>query len=229
MRKTLSRSIFGLLLIAVGIGYLGNFIGLWEGFDLFFDGWWAIFCIMLPAILSMISDGINRANTIVALIGLILYLSQIEVFDDISVGKIILCAVVIVIGLGIIFKPAIRPRKKNKAYYVKIDGVEEKQHVSFGSSTFSFDGRPFEGGQYSVSFGELTLDLREASIEHDCELEIGVSFGSLELLLPENVVLVNNTGSFFGGVDVHRKRTSDPNLPKIILNGSCAFGGVEVR
>ena len=229
MRKILSRSLLGLLLIVIGVGYMGNHLGLWEGFDIFFDGWWAILFILIPSVLSMISDGIHQGNTITALIGLILFLSQIEVLEGVSIWKIILCAIVIVIGLGIIFKPAVRPRKKIELHYTNGSATTEKQHVSFGSSTFGFDGQKFEGGRYSVSFGELILDLRGATIEHDCELDINVAFGSLELKLPENVVLINNTGSFFGGVDINRNSVSDPNFPKIILSGTCAFGGVEVE
>ena len=54
MRRILSRSLLGLLLIVIGVGYMGNHLGLWEGFDIFFDGWWAILFILIPAVLSMI-------------------------------------------------------------------------------------------------------------------------------------------------------------------------------
>jgi hypothetical protein len=56
--------------------------------------------------------------------------------------------------------------------------------VAFASSTFSFDGHTFDGGNYSVSFG---------------------------------------------GVEIKRRGTPDPNYPKIILTGNCAFGGVEIK
>lgn len=228
LRKIASRSILGLLLIAVGIGYLAKHLGYWPEFTIFFDGWWAILFLVLPAVLSIISDGFNQGNIILGLVGVILFLSQFKVFGETSAWEIILCAILIVIGIGIIFKPAVRPKKKDNTHYVS-GSTAEKQSVAFASSTFRFDGRTFDGGNYSVSFGELILDLRGAVIEHDCELAIQVAFGSMEILLPENMVLVNNTGSFFGGVEIKRRGTPDPNYPKIILTGNCAFGGVEIK
>lgn len=228
MRKILSRSLLGLLLIAVGIGYLGKHLGFWQDFTIFFDGWWAILFLVIPSVLFIISDGFNHGNVILGLVGITLFLSQIEVLVDVPIGKIVLCVAVIVIGIGIIFKPAVRGKNQKDTHFAS-EAADDKQSVAFGSSTYDFSGRTFTGGDYAVSFGELILDLRSAVIEHDCELKIHVAFGSMEIKLPDNVVLVNNSGSFFGGVEIKRHGTTDPNYPKIILTGNCAFGGVEVR
>ena len=228
MRKILSRSLLGLLLIAVGIGYLGKHLGFWQDFTIFFDGWWAILFLVIPSVLFIISDGFNHGNVILGLVGITLFLSQIEVLVDVPIGKIVLCVAVIVIGIGIIFKPAVRGKNQKDTHFAS-EAADDKQSVAFGSSTYDFSGRTFTGGDYAVSFGELILDLRSAVIEHDCELNIHVAFGSMEIKLPDNVVLVNNSGSFFGGVEIKRHGTTDPNYPKIILTGNCAFGGVEVR
>lgn len=228
MRKILSRSLLGLLLIAVGIGYLGKHLGFWQDFTIFFDGWWAILFLVIPSVLFIISDGFNHGNVILGLVGITLFLSQIEVLVDVPIGKIVLCVAVIVIGIGIIFKPAVRGKNQKDTHFAS-EAADDKQSVAFGSSTYDFSGRTFTGGDYAVSFGELILDLRGAVIEHDCELKIHVAFGSMEIKLPDNVVLVNNSGSFFGGVEIKRHGTTDPNYPKIILTGNCAFGGVEVR
>ena len=228
MRKILSRSLLGLLLIAVGVGYLGKHLGFWQDFTIFFDGWWAILFLVIPAVLFIISDGFNHGNVILGLVGITLFLSQIEVLVDVPIGKIVLCVAVIVIGIGIIFKPAVRGKNQKDTHFAS-EAADDKQSVAFGSSTYDFSGRTFTGGDYAVSFGELILDLRGAVIEHDCELKIHVAFGSMEIKLPDNVVLVNNSGSFFGGVEIKRHGTTDPNYPKIILTGNCAFGGVEVR
>ena len=224
LRKILSRSLLGLLLIAVGIGYLGKHLGFWQDFTIFFDGWWAILFLVIPSVLFIISDGFNHGNVILGLVGITLFLSQIEVLVDVPIGKIVLCVAVIVIGIGIIFKPAVRGKNQKDTHFAS-EAADDKQSVAFGSSTYDFSGRTFTGGDYAVSFGELILDLRGAVIEHDCELKIHVAFGSMEIKLPDNVVLVNNSGSFFGGVEIKRHGTTDPNYPKIILTGNCAFGG----
>ena len=229
MKKLFWRYFWGLLLIAIGVGYLGNHLGLWSGFTVFFDGWWAILFIVIPAIMSMINNRINTTNTLAALIGILLFLSQTKRLAEVPVGKIALCAVVIFMGIRLILKPTHRRKKRADLRYVNEEAEIDKQRVLFGSDEISFRGRTFGGGNYSVSFGALSLDLREATLSHDCEIHIDVVFGAVELLLPEGTVVINDTNSLCGVVNIQRGRHTDPNLPKIFLCGTCTFGGAEVK
>lgn len=61
------RILTGLLLIAVGTGYLGDIFKVWE-FTIFFPGWWTLFLIV-PAVYSLLDHGVYFSNIFVLLLG----------------------------------------------------------------------------------------------------------------------------------------------------------------
>lgn len=67
-RYRMSRIIWGLLFLAIGIGYLGTLLAWWD-FTIFFPGWWSLFLI-LPALQSILSYGPRTSNLFVAAMGI---------------------------------------------------------------------------------------------------------------------------------------------------------------
>ena len=126
---------------------------------------------------SVVNDGPGVFNVAVLLIGVALLLSN-DAYGIIEFKQFIwiaLAALLILIGIRIIFEPSIRRAKYNRTlratqpegtYYADSDG-KKKVNINFSSSTENFDGQVFEGADASVSFGEITLDLRGATFTHD--------------------------------------------------------------
>lgn len=67
MRDVMKRTVWGIVLIAIGIGYLGQVMGFWE-FTLFFSGWWTML-IILPALYNMFDRGISFLSMFLLLVG----------------------------------------------------------------------------------------------------------------------------------------------------------------
>ncbi len=53
---------WGCLLIAVGIGFFGDSLHLWN-FEFFFCGWWTLF-IIVPSLCNILEEGVKRLNVI---------------------------------------------------------------------------------------------------------------------------------------------------------------------
>lgn len=131
-RKTLSRILTGLIFIVIGIGYVGKFAGIWPEFTVFFPGWWTLF-IIIPMLFSVVNDGPGVFNVAVLLIGVALLLSN-DAYGIIEFKQFIwiaLAALLILIGIRIIFEPSIRRAKYNRTlratqpegtYYADSDG-----------------------------------------------------------------------------------------------------------
>lgn len=70
-RDQMKNYFYGLLCLAVGTGYLLDFLGIIQ-FTIFFRGWWGIL-IAIFAVANMIDDRISFGNIFFFLVGIYLY------------------------------------------------------------------------------------------------------------------------------------------------------------
>lgn len=232
MKKTI-RSIFsGLLLLALAAWLIVCVI---TKSRFFFTGWWTLFLI-IPAIYGIINDGFNFFNTILLLIGGLLlsrfYIPGFEGFDFKYIIYIALACLLVALALRILFAPVITERKRKRianAIPGSSDG-STAYNVKFSSKNIKFEGNEFNGATLDVNFGSITLDLTKAVIEHDVDIFVNVSFGGVEILLPENVGIDDKTSSNFGGVNIsQRAKGVDKAYPKVVISGECSFSGIDVK
>ena len=100
MRNRLSSILWGTLFIVAGIGFIGNAFNLWN-FELFFDGWWTLF-IIIPSGVSIIQNGPKPFAVCMFVIGVLILLSCIGIFDYSIIEKLMLPIIFIIIGGSII-------------------------------------------------------------------------------------------------------------------------------
>lgn len=62
MEKNYSKLLWGLVVLAVGVIFIGNVLELWY-IDVFFPGWWTMFMI-IPALVLILRDGFKLFNCI---------------------------------------------------------------------------------------------------------------------------------------------------------------------
>jgi predicted membrane protein len=73
------------------------------------------------------------------------------------------------------------------------------------------------------------MDLREAVITEDEEIDIHTFCGGIELFVPTHVNVEVKSRSFIGGVGNHATRNADPKAPTIHIVASNFFGGVDIK
>lgn len=69
-----TKRVIGILLVIFGILFLLNKLEILN-FSPLFSGWWTLFLIV-PAILSMIKNGVNAGNAILLAIGVFFFLEE---------------------------------------------------------------------------------------------------------------------------------------------------------
>ncbi len=78
--------------------------------------------------------------------------------------------------------------------------------------------------------GGAEINPMQADIQHPVILEVNNIFGGTKLIIPSNWDVKNEISAVFGGVE--DKRSFNNSVPdsnkKILLKGSCVFGGIEV-
>ena len=88
--------------------------------------------------------------------------------------------------------------------------------------------KPFHGARLDAFCGGIRMDLREAVITEDEEIDIPF-MGGIELLVPVDVNVIVKSRSFIGGVGNDTAMCSDKNAHNLYITASNFFGGISVK
>ena len=211
------RNLFlGILLIVVGVLFLGRNMDWWD-FSIFFDGWWTLFLIV-PSIISLVRrEGIGTSFLILVL-GVLMLLACQDVIEWSTIWKIFVALIIIVIGLSIIFgngKVRSKKIKPNAKEYVAIfSGVDEV--INKIESDFKI----------TSVFGGVELDMRDVKLDSDLVIDCFTLFGGIDIRLPKDVKVEVNGLPIFGGVE-NKYRNHDATVT-VYINHTTIFGGVDL-
>lgn len=235
MRNKLSNALWGLFFIVVGLGVAGNVLNIWD-FELFFEGWWTFF-IIIPCFISMIQSGFGVGSTMGFVIG-VLWFASYHVDLNFSLWNLIVPAVLIFIGVRIMFQGAFRKHPKFFGQNMNsnegstgqtFSGASKQEYSAIFSSNRIHVTDIFNGTNVNAVFGGLVLDLRDAKIMNDVEVNATAIFGGIDIYLPRGVNVKTNNVPIFGGVSNKSNQFAEPNAPTIYLNATCMFGGIDIK
>ena len=100
--------------------------------------------------------------------------------------------------------------------------------VRYGGDEYIYRGEPFHGARLDAFCGGIRLDLREASITEDEEIDIHTFMGGIELLVPKTVNVMVKSRSFIGGVGNDTDKSEKPGACNLHIVASNFFGGVHI-
>ncbi len=235
MRNKMSNVLWGLFFIVIGVGFAGNIMNLWD-FHLFFDGWWTLF-IIVPCFISMVQSGFGSGATIGFIIGVLLLLNQ-QIDLDFSLWRLIIPVILVFIGVRIMFQGGFRKRIHIDENYDINGGATQGQGYNGSaksdySAVFSSNHvhvtDQFYYTNLSAVFGAIVLDLQDAVITGDCEINASAVFGGIDIYLPQGVRVKINNVPVFGGVSNKYMQSADPTAPTVYLNSTCMFGGIDIK
>lgn len=209
-------SIFwGLILVVVGVLFLGNNLTWWD-INIFFKGWWTLF-IIVPSIYGLFDSGSRWGSFISLAVGVLLLLAAQEIISYGVIWKILIPILIIGGGFSLIFS---RDRKQNmdrnaKKYIAIFSGIDEKIKELV------------EDFKVVSVFGGVDLDLRKAKLDKDIYIEVVSIFGGVDIKLPPDKVQLKISGlPIFGGLE--NKYVSDEDGVMITIHYTCIFGGVDL-
>lgn len=109
-------------------------------------------------------------------------------------------------------------------------GSFEKNAV-FGSGEHIVLDPEFKGGEINAVFGGITLDLRKTNLPvGETRLEVNAVFGGVTIFVPREWHVESNMDAVFGGFEDKRALVEplDPTR-RLVITGSCVFGGGELK
>lgn len=230
MKNRVSNVIWGLILILIGIGYAGGNLGFWD-FHIFFKGWWTLF-ILIPCVINLVQHGPNGGNIAGLCVGIALLLAAQGVLEFSLIRKLLVPAILILIGLSIMLsntKRRITDQQGNQIPYEKTGAGGSDISGVFDGRKAQYDGQLFEGATVSAVFGGVEMDLRLARIERDVRIDATAIFGGIEIYVPANVVVKLMSTPILGGVSNKSMAPTEVPCHTLYINATCVFGGVDIK
>ena len=226
MRKKVSSVLWGIVFIAVGALFALNALNITD-INIFFDGWWTLF-IIIPSVVGLITERDKTGNLIGIAIGVFLLLCCRDILSFSMLWKLLIPAVIIIIGLKMIFSALLGNKANDILEKLKTNGNKPQGgHATFTGCNLNYDGQVFEGAELSAIFGGVKCDLRNAIIDKDCAIEVSAIFGGIDILVPKTIHVKVNSTCIFGGIS--NKTTAQPGAPTLYITGTCMFGGVDIK
>lgn len=231
-KKKNNKQWFGLLLILVGILFLGNTL------DLPMPEWvfsWPMLLIGIGIFSGIANKFKDWSWLIMVGIGFIFIIDDIT-GRDIKAFSLIIPFVMIYYGLKFMLKKD----KKIHVYNEESGEVSEADadNEDVLSLTAVFAGnkkiivnKNLKGGEIISVFGGNDVNLINADFNGTIKIEIISIFAGTKLIVPSNWIIKSEMVSVFGGLDDKRSQTiGNANGDKVlIIEGTNIFGGIDIR
>lgn len=227
--KRVNRWLWGLVLIALGVILGINALGIME-INIFFPGWWTLF-IIVPCFISLFGDDDEKWGDVIGImIGVCLLLACQGFIQFSMLWKLIVPAILIVVGLSVIFKDAIKKQVIKEAKKLRGKTTEKEYWAVFSGENVSFAGEKFEGCRLEAVFGGVECDLSEAKITEDVLVRASAIFGGVKIYAPKDMNVKVISTSIFGGTTNRRRAQAQDDAKKtLFVEATNIFGGVEIK
>lgn len=221
----INNLLWGVVLIVVGVIFGLNALDI-TNINIFFDGWWCFF-IIIPCFIDLFKEEDKSGNIIGLVIGISLFLACQDFVSFELIFKLIVPFIIVMIGVSLLVKGFIIG-ENNKKVEVKNKSDLKEIYATFSGEKINCAHEKFDGSNLNAIFGGIELDLSEAIIDRDIEINAMAVFGGIDILVPEDVNVKVVSTSIFGGVS-DKVKNSKTSKVTIYVNATCIFGGVEIK
>jgi predicted membrane protein len=220
--KSFAQILTGLLVLALGVGFLLDALNIME-FGYALKTWWPIIVIIIAMAALLSNPRMWVWPTATGAFATLLLLRNLDVVTF-NVWSLIWPTIIILVGLSILFRREGWDRPKDDSE----DAVTAT--ALFSGQNIRSVSHAFKGGDISAIFGGIELDLRDAKINGKATMNIFTAFGGVDIKVPEGWVVKVSGMPIFGGWEDKTKKPADvKNAPLLKVNGTCLFGGVSIK
>lgn len=221
--KKLLGIIIGALLICYGVVYA---LDIFEVANISFspDGWWTIF-IILPCLSGLLTSRDKLGSLLGLSVGVLLLLAARDVIDYGMIWKVIIPIIIVGLGIKLIIKSIGSGGGSNT-------GAKDEQRelmAAFAEQNADYSGEEFTVAKLGAVFGGANANLKNAKIVDGAHIDVLCVFGGVDIFLPDNVIVKNNSFALFGGISDKRENINADNCVTLYVNGFCMFGGADIK
>jgi len=240
IRRFPSGLSWGLAIVAVGIIFLLDLMGIVSAHYIFQFFWPAIFIFFGVEGVVFCSGPGRFWGSFLTLAGIVLLLSN---FGYLHIRWSMFWPLAIILwGLWILLRSLggpsswggqrIRPFRIGVGGEFASDSPELRTDTVFSASNRRITAKDFRGGKLAAVFGELKIDLTEADIEGDeAVIQLDAVFGAVEIRVPSTWIVASRGAAVFGEYSdrtVH-SQAAGPGAKRLIVKGGAVFGSVVIK
>lgn len=252
-RRNVGALITGLLLLIIGVGFIGEATHLWN-FNLFFPGWWTLF-IIIPAFSSIVGQGFRSGNVAWLIFGVLMLLACQDWFKSFMSWQLFLGIFIVYWGLVIVIRFVMGPKKKpikqeylpaseqynsngepstsasQEGYCTVGDPDSNPSYTAILSgNTVKNCSRNLESVRVEAILGGVELDLSDAVVNHDIRVTATAVLGGIDIVVPRNVKVVMHGVPILGGCDNNAASLPvDADAPTVYFDCTAVLGGVDLK
>lgn len=223
MKPSFTRIIAGAIIALLGLGMLAANLGILDvSMQELWRTWWPVLVIVGGALIFIN----NTKNYLWALLVITMgVLWQLQSLDIITVNpwQVFWPLVIVAVGLSLVLRPDSRSKysvsKKDQDDVTAIMGGSDKKYTS----------NNFVGTTATVIMGGNKLDLRKATIKKQAVISATVIMGGLEIIVPRNIHIRNETNAILGGVEDKSDQEVNESAPTLVVSGDVVLGGIEIK
>jgi transcriptional regulator with XRE-family HTH domain len=225
---------FAVLMILLGLAFLMQKVGIVS------IGIWGI---VWPAVIigfgvSWMIKRFSIFSLAVAGLGLYFLLFNLKVTEYSLSWGVIWPGLLVLLGLTILYEALVPHKRKwcgvnfKGDKQARIDYTEENGFVRYDCA-FAQENRrvateDFSGGNVDLSFGKSELDLTNVKrVGKDAKLNIDVSFGTFDLILPKTIRVYLKSDKAFSSIQMNGEANSNAT-ETLIVDGDVSFGSMNV-
>ena len=219
--KSLARTIIGLLIVAVGASFLLTNLNILP-FDVGIAQWWPLF-IVAGGVVMLLSDVRNYLWALLVIgLGVLFQLKQFGIVD-VNPWQLFWPAIIIVLGVSVMTS---RGSSRGK---IAASDREDVMAILSGSEV-RVESKDFKGSRVTSICGGAMIDLRKAVIKKEATIDVFAFWGGIEIIVPEHVMVKNNTSVIMGGVEQQAGGDAvKEGGPILYVTGDVVMSGVEIK
>lgn len=214
------RLLLGAVLVVLGILFLLDQTDVLDGGDTIAE-WWPLIFVAAGLLYLSFTPRHVLVPAVLIILGVVLLAGSLDFLPD-WVEKAIWPAVLVVIGLWVIFGRAVMPGAAR--------GDRVNSIVAFFGRDIVNDSQQFMGGSILNVFGGTQIDLRNATpAPGGAAIDVLCGFGGVDIWVPEGWrVDIKGLPLFGGWGNKTRREGLPPDAPRLSVEALVAFGGLEV-
>lgn len=230
-QKSNRRILIGLFIIVVGLMILLRNFNIIPDFfsDIIFT--WQTLVIGIG--LLMLTNPSNRTSGLIVIaVGGFFWLE--EIFDFVDFWEIFVPAMVILVGILMVFRHKIDRHDYRGGSDSDPSGSDYIDDVSiFGGGEKLVDTPNFKGGRVTAIFGGSNINLLGCDLASSVNvIDVFTVFGGSTFIVPEDWQVKMDVISIFGGFADKRSNSLSPryeNDKVLVIKGIVIFGGGEIK
>lgn len=207
------NKVLGLILVVIGIGFLGNQFHLWY-FQLFFRGWWAIALVAWGS-LQVSKDGLNQRNAVIILLGIYLFIVSNGWIKWRDVFPFLFALALILVGVRLLLHPTNQEMDQNG--HLELRSIFQK--LSFETSNKVYTCKS------DAMFALTQIDVSKADVSQLKVIDIHCVAATTRVYVPNNVNIQVQSNNVLGYCRI--PQNIDTNQ-EIFIRISAFVGGIEI-